>query len=111
MECSLAAYFWHKLGAWWKVNLPTFQRTEDPLIWSWYALKNRKEGRWLQVAIIAMMVSIWKLRNGVTFEKKKIEVDIEFRKTQEMAYFWLRSRNSKFKMELCNWISNPQNSM
>ena len=110
-DCKVAAFFWGKLGRWWNFTLPNFQRIEDHFIWSWHTTKNKKEGLWIQVAIIAVLVSIWKLRNGVIFDKKKIEEDIEFRKTQEMTYFWLFSRNSKFKMELVNWISNPKNSI
>ncbi|KAL4555000.1 hypothetical protein LXL04_037610 [Taraxacum kok-saghyz] len=100
-----------KFGQWWKLNPPDFQRNEDPLIWSWFAIKNKAAGAWLQVAIIAMLVSIWRIRNGVVFDKKKVVIDFEFRKSKELAFQWLSSRNSKFKLELCNWISNPSNIM
>ena len=101
-DCSITGPLWCKLGSWWNVTLPKFQKSEDPLIWSWFALRKKAEGMRLQVAIIAILVSIWKLRNGVIFDKKKIEVDIEFRKMQELAFYWLSSRNSKFKLELSN---------
>ncbi|KAL4557518.1 hypothetical protein LXL04_035699 [Taraxacum kok-saghyz] len=56
--CTLAVTLWRKFGEWWKLNHPDFQRNEDPLIWSWFALKNKTDGARLQVAIIAMLVSI-----------------------------------------------------
>ncbi|KAL4580475.1 hypothetical protein LXL04_016669 [Taraxacum kok-saghyz] len=66
---------------------------------------------WLQVAIIAVLTSIWKTRNGVVFDKKKVVVDFEFKKSQELAFQWLSSRNSKFKLDLCNWMCNPSNNI
>ncbi|KAL4563538.1 hypothetical protein LXL04_027581 [Taraxacum kok-saghyz] len=93
---------------WWKVNIPTFHRNEDPLDWSWFALEKRREGLWLQVAIMAVLTSIWRLRNGAVFDNKKVVVDTEFCRIQELAFFWVGSRNPKFKMKLNNWISNPK---
>ena len=111
LDALFSAAFWCKIGTWWNATPPKFQRSEDPLNWLGISLKNRTEGLWLQVAIIAVLVSIWKHRNGVIFDKKKIEVDIEFRKSQELAFYWISSMNSKFKMELNKWITNPKNNM
>ncbi|KAL4579184.1 hypothetical protein LXL04_015321 [Taraxacum kok-saghyz] len=58
------------------------------------------EGRWLQVVIAAVFVTIWHFRNGAIFDNKKLEVEKEFRKVQELAYFWISNRNSKFDLEL-----------
>ncbi|KAL4569222.1 hypothetical protein LXL04_024857 [Taraxacum kok-saghyz] len=80
VECSISTQLWTKLGLWWQISRPSFVTCEDPIFWSKYAIKNKKEGLWLQVTVIAVMVSIWKLRNGVIFDKKKVEIDREFRK-------------------------------
>ncbi|KAL4557167.1 hypothetical protein LXL04_035339 [Taraxacum kok-saghyz] len=95
---------------WWKLKPPEFQDLEDPLKWAWFATKNKKTNGWLQVAIIAVLTSIWKIRNRVVFDKKKVVVDFEFKKSHELAFQWLSSRNSKFKLDLCNWVSNPSNN-
>ena len=80
-------------------------------MWSWSVLENKVEGRWLQVAIAVVLVSIWQFRDGVIFDNKKVEAEKEFRKVQELAYFWISNRNSKFKLELSEWISNPKTNM
>ena len=110
-ECRVSSSFWSKLGCWWKVNIPTFHRNEDPLDWSWFAVEKRREGLWFQVSIMAVLTSIWSIRNGAVFDNKKVVVDTEFCRIQELAFFWLRSRNRKFKMELNNWILNPKHNM
>ncbi|KAL4575046.1 hypothetical protein LXL04_021886 [Taraxacum kok-saghyz] len=46
------------------------------------------------------MVSIWKLRNGAIFEKKKPAGDKDLRDFMELSFFWLSNRNPKFKWEL-----------
>ena len=110
-DCDLSTQLWSKLGVWWTVQIPSFSMGEDLLSWSWFSMKNRKDGVNLQIAIMATLTTIWKARNGVIFEKKKVEADREFRNAQELAFFWLNSRNSKFTMKLCNWISNPKTLM
>ena len=106
-ECSNSASIWSKVGLWWSLVIPVFQNCEDPFIWSWYVLGKRKEGKWIQVVIAAVLVTIWQFRNGVIFEKRKVEADREFKKVQELAFFWISNRNSKFDLEFCKWISNP----
>ncbi|KAL4565722.1 hypothetical protein LXL04_029825 [Taraxacum kok-saghyz] len=85
VECSISTQFWTKLGFWWQISSPSFARCEDPFVWSKYAIKNKKEGMWFQVTVIAVLVSIWKLRNGVIFDKNKVEIDREFRNKQMMS--------------------------
>ncbi|KAL4563168.1 hypothetical protein LXL04_027203 [Taraxacum kok-saghyz] len=60
---------------------------------------------------MAVLTSIWSIRNGAVFDNKKVVVDTEFCRIKELVFFWLRSRNRKFKMELNNWISNPKHNM
>ena len=84
---------------------------EDIFLWAWYKQINTKEGQRLQLTIIAVLVTIWKARNGVIFEKKRMETDREFQNAQEIAYLWISSRNSKFKMALNTWILNPKSDM
>ena len=59
-----------------------FRSIEDPLIWSWFKIEKKVEGTWLQVAVLALFVSIWRIRNGVIFEKEKMDEDREFRNFQ-----------------------------
>ncbi|KAL4568938.1 hypothetical protein LXL04_024559 [Taraxacum kok-saghyz] len=55
--------------------------------------------------------TIWKGRNDIVFEKHKFEVEKEFRNSQELAFLWISSRNSKFRTELNKWLLNPRNDM
>jgi hypothetical protein len=107
-DCSKVAGLWQKFGVWWSVNIPRSRQVEDIFAWSWQNRRSEKDCCILQVAIIAILFSIWRTRNGVIFEKKKMEVDKEFRNAQELAFFWLYNRNGKFKNELNSWISNPK---
>ncbi|KAL4581830.1 hypothetical protein LXL04_006362 [Taraxacum kok-saghyz] len=83
----------------------------DFLRWVWSKQKNVKDGLRLQLGLVAVLVTIWKVRNSIIFEKKKMEVEKEFRNSQELAYLWISSRNSKFKMELNSWVLNPRRDM
>ncbi|KAL4562636.1 hypothetical protein LXL04_026664 [Taraxacum kok-saghyz] len=75
---------------------------------SFTGLTNNKLDRsYFQVAANAVMVSIWKLRNGVVFEKLKVEVDREFRNIKDLYFLWLNSRCSKFHRELTRWTQCP----
>ena len=112
-ECEFSRSLWLKFGDWWKVQIPTFNRAEDPLVWASYVFQKKYECSRLQVAVIALLVSIWKTRNGVIFDKKKAEKVRVFRNIIELAYFWLAyfwlfSRNSRFKVEMKNWTLNPK---
>ena len=110
-DCELSSQLWSNLGLWWDVQIPLVSTGEELMNWSWFSMKNRKDGVNLQIAIMAILIVIWRARNGIIFEKKKVEVAREFRNAQELAYFWLSSRNSKFKLDFCNWISNPSSNM
>ena len=103
-ECPVADKYWRVLGNWWNVSIPIFDKSIDPLCWSKVAIKKKKEGAWFQVVVLALLVSIWHLRNGVIFEKRKVEVDKDMRQFIELSYFWLNSRNPKFKLELNSWL-------
>ncbi|KAL4556174.1 hypothetical protein LXL04_038817 [Taraxacum kok-saghyz] len=111
INCPLSSLIWAKFGQWWNLPLPTPRTIEEFLVWSSNAQKKTCEDLWFQVAIIAVFSSVWKLRNEVIFDKKKVVIDLEFRKTQEMAYQWLSSRNPKFKWELHKWVYNPRNNI
>ena len=65
------------------------------------------EGSWFQVTVIAVLVTIWKMRNGVIFDKKKVDIERECRNFKELSFLWLDSRNSKFNRSLGNWIVKP----
>ncbi|KAL4582536.1 hypothetical protein LXL04_007087 [Taraxacum kok-saghyz] len=43
----------------------------------------KTEGLWQK------FVTIWNARNGVIFEKKKMDTEKEFRSAQELAYLWI----------------------
>ncbi|KAL4585556.1 hypothetical protein LXL04_010179 [Taraxacum kok-saghyz] len=73
-ECDLSSQLWSKLGVWWAVQTPSFSTGEELMSWSWFSMKNRKDGVRLQVAIMAVLITIWRARNGVIFDKKKVEV-------------------------------------
>ena len=105
-ECPISSSIWSKIGNWWSITFPEFQNCEDPLIWTWYVWGKRKEGKWLQVVIMAAYITIWKSRNGVVFKNEKVTADLEFKKIQELAFFWINNRNSKFDLEFCKWMSN-----
>ena len=111
LECPVTANYWQVLGSWWKISIPIFNRCEDPITWSRFAVNKKTEGSWLRVVIVALLVSIWKHRNGVVFEKKRVTGEKQFREFIELSYFWLSSRNSKFKKELRSWVQNPYNVM
>ena len=66
-ECQETAKYWQFLGNWWKISIPIFEWSFDPFRWSKFAIKKKAEGSWFQVVVTALMVSIWKTRNGVVF--------------------------------------------
>ena len=107
LECLVTASYWQVLGNWWKISIPIFNRIEDLFIWSRFAMKKKVEGSWFQVVILAVLVSIWKFRNGVIFEKKSVTGERNFRDFIELSFLWLNSRNPKFRKELSSWIQNP----
>ena len=111
VDCKFARSLWTSLSQWWIVPIPDFKRSEDILTWTWFALKKYPERDWFQVVVIALLVTIWRVRNGVIFEKKKVDENRETRNFKELAFFWLNSRNGKFKQELGNWILNPNCKM
>ncbi|KAL4575584.1 hypothetical protein LXL04_022432 [Taraxacum kok-saghyz] len=91
-DCPVSAKLWSKFGNWWKVSIPSFDRSEDPLVWSRFALNKSLEGSWFQVAVIALL----KLRNGVIFVKKKVDEDREFRNMpSKMESEWREVRRKK----------------
>ena len=111
LGCHISAQFWSKLGTWWQTSIPCFSRSEDPILWSKFAIKIRLESSWFQVVVIAVLVSIWKMKNGVIFDKKKVDVYREFRNIIELSFCWLSSRNRKFNRELGKWTQSPNSNM
>ena len=67
------------MGLWWKIQIPKFKNCEEALVWTWFALEKKTTGQWLLVAFIALLNSIWRLRNKVIFEKKRVFEEKEFR--------------------------------
>ena len=110
-DCRVSSIFWSMFGNWWQKTLPAFNRCEDPKIWAFAAFNNTIDRSCFQVAANALMVSIWKLRNGVVFDKLKVEVDREFRNIKDLSFLWLNSRCSKFNRELINWTQCPYSHM
>ena len=86
-DCSKVADLWQNFSVWWSENVPRVSRAEDLFVWTWQTKRSEKDCRILQVAIIAVLYSIWRVRNGVVFEKKKMEVERVFRNAQELAFF------------------------
>ncbi|KAL4588867.1 hypothetical protein LXL04_001764 [Taraxacum kok-saghyz] len=111
LECSITAKYWQVLGSWWRISIPVFSRCEDPIYWSSFAVNNRIEGSWLRVVVNAILVSIWKLRNRVMFDKKKVNEEKDFRDFIELSFYWLNSRNPKFKKKLNLWVQNPNTTL
>ncbi|KAL4590254.1 hypothetical protein LXL04_003180 [Taraxacum kok-saghyz] len=66
------------------------------------------EGLRIQLDMVAVIATIWMVRNGIIFEKRKMDIEKEFRNSQELAYLWISSRNAKFKMELNKWVLDPR---
>ncbi|KAL4592620.1 hypothetical protein LXL04_005622 [Taraxacum kok-saghyz] len=88
-ECSKTVRGWQKLGAWWSVDVPILKNAEDLLNWSWFTQSNEKSRLKFQAATTAVLVSIWRTRNGVVFENKKVEAELDFRIIQKFTFFWL----------------------
>ena len=85
--------------------------TEDLFIWNKAAFSSKIDRVCFQVASTALLVSIWKTRNGVVFENLKVEVDREFRKVIDFSFLWLNSRCMKFNRELSSWTQCPNSSL
>ncbi|KAL4556097.1 hypothetical protein LXL04_038738 [Taraxacum kok-saghyz] len=77
-ECSKIARGWQKFGAWWSVDIPHLKNVQDLFNWSWFTQSHQKDRLKFQAAFSAVLVFIWRYRNGVVFENKKVEVELDF---------------------------------
>ncbi|KAL4589338.1 hypothetical protein LXL04_002244 [Taraxacum kok-saghyz] len=78
-ECSKTARAWQKFGDWWSLDVPLLRDVEDLYNWSWITQSNEKNLLKFQAAFSALLVTIWRTRNGVVFENKKVGVELDFR--------------------------------
>ncbi|KAL4563706.1 hypothetical protein LXL04_027751 [Taraxacum kok-saghyz] len=106
-------------------NYPYYQRSSSEIeVWTneietieeiflkiVYLPIQKKAKKAMFVIASSVLKGIWECRNKLIFKNEQMEIEVAFRNSQDIAFLWISSRNSKFKQEKHVWmIKNEQHT-
>ena len=107
LDCVPARYMWLRLGLWWQTSIPVFHSMEQ--VWSWIeGFDNRRKiTDTLWIFVIASLKALWDARNDKLFKNNIRSKEMIFKGAQDLAFNWLSSRVSKFRLDRTTWDISP----
>ncbi|KAJ9538859.1 hypothetical protein OSB04_031592 [Centaurea solstitialis] len=100
-SCVKVRRFWKQVDRWWVIELQDLSTLTD-LISAGAQRGNNSFGRarW-EATIWSFLYFIWEDRNKLVFHSGKIPL------TERLAFEWIMSRDSSFKLDMEAWLMDP----
>ncbi|KAJ0533248.1 putative reverse transcriptase zinc-binding domain-containing protein [Helianthus annuus] len=105
VSCYTSTLLWQKVSEW--CNIPQLYAfsIRDPFQVHKGVIASEHKRCLLQVIILASCWAIWKARNDLIFNGKRVSLDRIFGEMQVLAFLWIRNRSKTNNTDWDTWVN------
>lgn len=107
VRCRVSRLIWEKVFAWWGIERKNIVDINQILTCGGNK-KWKVESRKIWEGVIwSFLYMIWRQRNAMVFQKKKLNVEVMFIESQWRVFLWIKSRYKKVSWNWHIWCNDP----
>ncbi|PWA80722.1 RNA-directed DNA polymerase, eukaryota [Artemisia annua] len=101
--CIVSSVLWHRISTWCKIqNLFAFSFKDLLEAHNYVGLTGKSKDIFYGIVIIGCW-SIWKARNNLKFQQKKVKMDDIFSEVKVLGFLWAKNRAKLASLSWDNW--------